>query len=532
MKQKKLQKQIRRKIIMRAKSKYDALLEELFDTEDSVQPKKVRYQKNFEIKNGNIEVLHDEDDNADGAELAVVGEKELQKIKEEFGYRHNYLPDSKVVSFYDAEGNETFHTPSQNLDTMGFTLSEAYFGKKVTEEAFMQFCIVREKFKNAKYSPKMDLDPDVIKFNRAVEKTFGFTTFSLSISPDFSFNAYAIPIYTYLSPANAQKVKSSLLGGNGGFKFSDYGKIVALSTMNLGAIDSNLSNEELFAVMLHEIGHMFFEAVVDPNGIYNSTSYVSNVLSKVNGKIYEIISTGKKSIDNNEIIRDIDNIVAPFISKIVVGLTNIKNVIAKPLQGVFSLYRMVKGKVFKEGMFDNMNDRGKISYTNEKFADTFAAMYGYGPELHAALLKAFKNYEENNVPKKYAEPKGFIAKALCFADIMYNDYMAFLLNLKDEHPDGLTRINVGIQYLSKEISKDNIDPKMKKELIDQLNNLKKQIEDYIAFNNTEGDTLSVTRSYYIYLYKKFGGDRRETQTDNEALFDTIDKMLNTLKNSK
>ena len=61
MKQKKLQKQIRRKIIMRAKSKYDALLEELFDTEDSVQPKKVRYQKNFEIKNGNIEVLHDED---------------------------------------------------------------------------------------------------------------------------------------------------------------------------------------------------------------------------------------------------------------------------------------------------------------------------------------------------------------------------------------------------------------------------------------------------------------------------------------
>lgn len=519
---------------MRAKSKYDALLEELLDdvNSDQDETRTINYQKNFEVKDGEIKVFHDEDDGApDGVDLELVGEKEIKKIDEEFGYRHNFLPDSKVISFYDAEGNETFHTPSQNLDTMGFSLSEAYFGKKVTEEAFMQFCIVREKFKNAKYSPKMDLDPDVIKFNRLLEKTFGFSTFSLSISPDFSFNAYAIPIYIYLNPANIQKIKSSLMGGSNGFKFSDYGKIVALSAINMGAIDSNLTNEELFAVMLHEIGHMFFEAVIDPNGIYGSTSYISNVLSKVNNKVYEIITAGKKSIDNNEIIRDVDAIVSPFLAKIGVGLTNIKNVIAKPFSGVFTLYKMVKSKVFKEGMFDNMNDREKTRYTNEKFADTFAAMYGYGPDLHSALLKSFKNYEENNVPKKYAEPKGFISKALCFANLMYNDYMAFICNLKDEHPDGLTRINVSIQYLSKEISKDNIDPKMKKELIDQVNNLKKQIEDYISFNNTEGDTLSVTRSYYIYLYKKFGGDRRETQADNDALFDAIDKMLETLKKS-
>ena len=212
-----------------------------------------------------------------------------------------------------------------------------------------------------------------------------------------------------------------------------------------------------------------------------------------------------------------------------VTFANIKNIIKAPFTGVFNLYKFVKGKLLREAMDDNMDSKNKISYTNEKFADTFAAMYGYGTELHSALLKSFKNYEENNVPKKYAQPRGFILKGLKFVHIMFTDYMLFINGLKDEHPDGLTRINVSIQYLSREIAKENIDPKMKKELLDQINNLKKQVEDYIAYNGSEGDTLSVTRSYYIYLYKKFGGDRRESQVDNAALFKSIDDMLNALK---
>ena len=106
---------------MRAKSKYDALLEELLDdvNSDQDETRTINYQKNFEDKDGEIKVFHDEDDGApDGVDLELVGEKEIKKIDEEFGYRHNFLPDSKVISFYDAEGNETFHTPSQNLDTM------------------------------------------------------------------------------------------------------------------------------------------------------------------------------------------------------------------------------------------------------------------------------------------------------------------------------------------------------------------------------------------------------------------------------
>lgn len=512
---------------MKTKNKLDSFLEELLD--DGVANKKtvVHYQNN--TSDPSAEVFHDEDIPA-----TIVDNEELEKIEEEYGYRHNYIPDSRVVSFYDKDGNETFETPSIEDDSINdgeFSLSEAYFGKKVVEQAFLYFSVVREKFKDAKYNPKMNMDPDVIKFNRSIEKTFGFSTFSLSISPDFSFNAYAVPIYVYLNPSDVQKIKSSLLGGSSGFRFSDYGKIVALSAINMGALESNLTNEELFAVLLHEIGHMFYEAVIDPIGKYHTASYISNILSRVNDRIYDIISNGTKDILNTDVMSDIDTITRPFMTKIALGVTNIRKFITLPFHGVFTLYKLAKNKLVHENMFSNMTDKSKIAYTNEKFADTFASMYGYGPELHSALLKSFKNYEENNVPKKYAQPKGFIGKAIVFADIMLHDYLLFAMNLKDEHPDGLTRINVAIQYLSKEIAKDNIDPKMKKELIDQVNNLKKQIEDYISFNGSEGDTLSVTRSYYIYLYKKFGGDRREAQSDNDALFKAIDDMLATLKSN-
>ena len=34
--------------------------------------------------------------------------------------------------------------------------------------------------------------------------------------------------------------------------------------------------------------------------------------------------------------------------------------------------------------------------------------------------------------------------------------------------------------------------------------------------------MRVIRLYYIKLYEKFGGDRREQDADNDALFGTID----------
>ena len=44
--------------------------------------------------------------------------------------------------------------------------------------------------------------------------------------------------------------------------------------------------------------------------------------------------------------------------------------------------------------------------------------------------------------------------------------------------------------------------------------------------------MRILRLYHIKLYEKCGGDLRERDTDNEALFDTVDERYRRLRNLK
>ena len=112
--------------------------------------------------------------------------------------------------------------------------------------------------------------------------------------------------------------------------------------------------------------------------------------------------------------------------------------------------------------------------------------------------------------------------------LYFNDFLAYAAGVQDEHPADLARIKVSIEYLKREVAKEGIDPKTKKELIDQINKLNKLIDDYINFPKDK-DAMRVIRLYYIMLYKKFGGDRREQDTDNDALFQGIDDRYDEVK---
>ena len=103
--------------------------------------------------------------------------------------------------------------------------------------------------------------------------------------------------------------------------------------------------------------------------------------------------------------------------------------------------------------------------------------------------------------------------------------------IDDEHPNDLARIKTSIEYLKRELAKEGLDPKIKRELMSQIEEMNKLIDDYINFPKDE-DSIAVRRAYYKELYKRFGGDRREQDTDNQALFDEIDKRYNELMKGK
>lgn len=409
-------------------------------------------------------------------------------------------------------------------------LNELYIGNSPILPLQNQLSIIRSKFKNKPFSNSTNVDKDILKFNRLVEKLFGYESFALNICPDQTINAYAWPIYAFRSKDEIRKMMNSLKAAKTGFKHDPTnGKISAICTLNLGLINyDEITDEEIMAVLLHEIGHTFFQAVTDKDCVYTLVSRIIETIYAVNSKIVNRISDAKPITQ-----KDIENDVITSISYATIS-DDLINVFSKVKNTVFNLphsisstakkvLSTVSSKFFKESMEDNMR-KTRYAYTNEKFADSFAVMYGYGVPLQQFLLKIDDYYiKELDIHQS----RNSVIIAYKVFKYMLFDSLAYITNLMDEHPKDLARIKVSIEYLKRELSRESLDPKMKLELMRQIEDLNKLIEDYINFPKDE-DNIAIRRAYYRELYKRFGGDRREQDTDNDALFRRIDKRYEEL----
>ena len=416
------------------------------------------------------------------------------------------------------------HIYSQNLN-------ELYIGNSPIVPLQAQLSIVRSKFKNKPFSNSMNIDKDILKFNRLTEKLFGYKSFALNLSPDQTINAYAWPIYAFRDKNEIKKMTQSLKAAKTGFKHDQLnGSISAICTLNIGLINNDeFSDEEIMAVLLHEIGHTFFQAVTDKDCVYTLVDRLIETIYAINSKIARRISNAN-IITNKDIEKDVMD-AASYTGSLGYDLfnafSNIKNQIFSVPHSIKSTFKnifsTIGSKFFKESMEDNMR-KTRYAYTNEKFADSFAVMYGYGSQLHSFLMKIDKYYvKELNIHQS----RNTVVIAYKVFKYMLFDLLAYTLNMMDEHPKDLARIKVSVEYLKRELAKESLDPEVKLKLMRQIEDLNKLIDDYVNFPKDE-DNIAIRRAYYKKLYEKFGGDRREQDTDNEALFKQIDKRFDEL----
>ena len=413
-------------------------------------------------------------------------------------------------------------------------LNELYIGKTPIIPLQNQFSIIRNKIKGKSFSNSINTDKDILKFNRMVEKLFGFNSFALNISPDQTINAYTFGTHTFRSKEEVRKMITSLKASNNGFYHDTSNGIVnGICTLNIGLINcDNISDDEIIACILHEIGHNFFEAVTDKDCVYSLVFNILKILKDINIKINNNISSGKE-MTLDTIKSDVDDTIQ-FFDK----FGQLNNLFVKIKNNIFSIphaisstarsaMKFVSSKFFRESMEDNMK-RTRYGYTNEKFADSFAVMYGYGPELHSFLRKIEEYYIKMYNIK---QTRNTVIVAFKVFKALLIDSILYTLNIMDPHPNDLARIKVSIEYLKRELAKESLDPKVKIQLLQQVEEMQKLIDDYINFPKDE-DNIAIIRAYYRELYKRFGGDRREQDTDNKALFDTIDKRFDEILNSK
>lgn len=401
-------------------------------------------------------------------------------------------------------------------------INEVYFGESSISPLLNSFSRFRKKWMGKSFNLKMNYDKDLLNFNRLVEDTFGFYRFCVTIDPSYSLNAYMLNV-GYLAPpqADINKIPTHLrvIKNNKGFKFDKDAGITGMCVVLFGLLDNKeVTDREIIGIILHEIGHTFTYAVLN----YDGYSFPAKMQYSI-GKVLDIIKS-RLSIDKSEAVDDSVAEVDLNKSGISGLLSNIKASVSKinPLNIVKNSVRSALSAAA------NMSgNRYHAGYTDEKFADTFAGMFGYGADVQSGLQKMYQYHYDKHYPKKTPNNIQIFLKVMKWNCL---NHIAFMLNLKDEHPDGLARIQVQIEYLQRELSKEGLDPLVKKELMMQLEMQKKLIDDFINYSSDQ-DGAKAIRVYYTKLYEKYGGDIREKYTDNDAIFEIIDNAYENVKES-
>lgn len=400
-------------------------------------------------------------------------------------------------------------------------LREVYYGENANLRE-MQKCITnfRKDLFEKKLTARLNTHPEIKRFNRLAEKEFGFKGFCLHIDPAQTVNAYTYPLYYNFNQLDQNNnLMSNLVVTNKGYKFKKEAEYVCYVCVYRGIMaDRRLTDREVFAIILHEIGHNFQAAISDVQSGLSSTSLLLYIINSV----YRIIMTGDIQVlfsacfaipftlvgGIQKFLKGYDEILYNYFPNyyhIADVVESIFGVLKYPIDRVLRVINMMlSAPRIPISLMMRLTPLSLIlfyssgDFRGEKMADNFATIYGYGPDLASAVTKIEINKDMSKIRIPLVNP---------VIGIFENTYR-LLVTIPDEHPVVITRIKDQMDYLQKELDREDFDPKFKKEVEDSIKNIQAQI-DHITSLNYDGAISDYQYSNHLYqltLYKLFGGD--------------------------
>lgn len=428
----------------------------------------------------------------------------------------------------------------EEVQNMLQPVNEVYFGtnNKELDDLQAQFTKFREPWiSRGTYSIKINTDPELQKFNRMCEKFFGFKRFALVIEPKMEKNAYTFPLSGRIDvPVDTKKY---LIKTKNGFKYNDEVNYSCMVFMNSSfVVDSKFTDREVFAIFLHEVGHNF-QQNFNPASTFNGALYkILNLITLPYEMIYGIMNplgqhaqavVGSVDALNNHVIKKADKMKKEN-KELVEAFYVAKNIMSICISIMFNYMVLISKALFFTGpissilniLFNKIISTIKnplkiilsaLGYKGEKLSDEFATIYGYGPDLASALEKT--DYEGST---------GLIVEDI-FSNIpiLNNMYDLFFLPIRflfdpfEAHPETVSRAKNQLRMLEKELTKNGIDPRMKKEIQSNIDELNKTIDKMTKVKM--GDTRYIRKGYAAFMLKLSGGDLRELFNKNDPIGD-------------
>jgi len=383
------------------------------------------------------------------------------------------------------------------------SLSEAYIGKTDTLLE-MEDAIGKIRETALRKFTDINKSPEVLAFNRLMEKQFGMDCYALYIDQSNVINAYTKVVGARFDIALKDNISDWVEGDRvGGYRWKDGNRLCIMACIYMGLLGNpNFTNEEILAVLLHELGHNFADAIYDDIKIANQ-----KMMEEV--KIYliieSIISFGL--LLPASIATYIENLNKTERRK---GKTKHKNIfrgISEGLKGMRTNFDMFWNSVFARIKGGSAYERYKmildargykqaarksLGRQNEVIADKFAGIYGYGPAQVSALFK---------MDKIESKAEQFVKKIPLIGESNNDSFNAAIVDLTDYdvHPHNIQRANEEIALLKKELERTDIDPKLKKMMTEQINQIQNILKEETKVIQDGSKSAKAREAYYAYI---------------------------------
>lgn len=392
-------------------------------------------------------------------------------------------------------------------------------------------------------------DKDIDAIGKEIAKAFGFYSCIFLVLPDVEVNAATNPITYCVDMVPEQHV----IPFKGGYKYDNKLKYCTyMITSTALFCNPDYTDAEITAIFLHEVGHNFvmtkkicltYKSFRDTYEILKMAQKAGQLTSEGQRQLDELENyytiKGKKSMSDEirkEIV-DANDADARNTENATGSASKFCNVFGAICDFIWELMSLgipttlskmltisfINKNVDKE--LNGLQEEVIRSRSMEYLADSFATVYGYGPELSSALYK-LETYKNRRIDLVRFLPINALVKK--FLQVPYLSAMYLIV----DHPNSAARMNNMLNNLKAEVKKENLDPKTKQclmENIAQIEALQKEIASY------EKNWKFFDKYHYAKAFLALATKRKDSPTAKELDYASpkeIDKFYDNLLKKK
>lgn len=379
-------------------------------------------------------------------------------------------------------------------------IQEAYYGKlpefiKIEE---LLASVIQKAKKEGPLKCNPNKYPEMQKICKMFCKIFGFKKsiiyWEVPRVPDaYTYSMTAMLIYT--------DKKKFIQKTDRGF-YDNSGTTILTVYISVGCLETGLTEQELLACILHEIGHnfdlsnyhkfdMILQSILNPL-LFHETHEIKKhpedtrkEAENYKKKVYKDVKSENEEIYNNQRRRNrkfknYEKDMEKYIKQ-----NNISNFRSIPIHAITNIAKFI--------FMPFVNAYTLAGKKGELFADSFATAYGYGKDLISALGKLSDT-------RRYYDPK---SKVSIFLNDLATLQGEIVSSLSDVHGTDMERCQECIEKLKWDLKHNDFPPELKQELVNEINSMTACYKEFTR--RTPEEKLKITKAFRKLVAVVFNG---------------------------